>query len=83
MKVKLSIVFILIMLVVSGCGLGENFAGDLGELKAPDTMPPLLEKEGKWSDFAGELKSMVKFLSILGNLGRFKAFNLREILLHQ
>lgn len=56
MKVKLSIVFILIMLVVSGCGLGENFAGDLGELKAPDTMPPLLEKEGKWSDLAGEME---------------------------
>lgn len=59
MKVKLSIVFILIMLVVSGCSLGENgenFAGDLGELKAPDTIPPLLEKEGKWSDLAGEME---------------------------
>lgn len=58
MKVKLSIVFILIMLVVSGCGLGENFVGDLGEIKAPDTMPPLLEKEGKWSDLAGEMEAV-------------------------
>lgn len=58
MKVKLSIVFILIMLVVSGCGLGENFVGDLGELKAPDTIPPLLEKEGKWSNLAGEMEAV-------------------------
>lgn len=58
MKVKLSIVFILIMLVVSGCGLGENFVGDLGDLKAPDTIPPLLEKEGKWSDLAGEMEAV-------------------------
>jgi lipoprotein len=61
MKVKLSIVFILIMLVVSGCGLGENFVGDLGDLKAPDTIPPLLEKEAKWSDLAGEMEA-VSFL---------------------
>jgi len=61
MKVKLSIVFILIMLVVSGCGLGENFVGDLGDLKAPDTIPPLLEKEAKWSDLAGEMEE-VSFL---------------------
>ncbi len=61
MKVKLSIVFILIMLVVSGCGLGENFVGDLGDLKAPDTIPPLLEKEGKWSNLAGEMEA-VSFL---------------------
>ena len=61
MKVKLSIVFILIMLVVSGCGLGENFVGDLGDLKAPDTIPPLLEKEAKWSNFAGEMEE-VSFL---------------------
>ena len=61
MKVKLSIVFILMMLVVSGCGLGENFVGDLGDLKAPDTIPPLLEKEAKWSDLAGEMEA-VSFL---------------------
>ena len=58
MKVKLSIVFILIMLVVSGCGLGENFVGDLSDLKASDTIPPLLEKEGKWSNFAGEMEEV-------------------------
>lgn len=60
MKVKLSAILILIVLFVSGCGLGEEFDGDLdlGEIKAPDTMPPLLEKEGKWSDLAGEMEEV-------------------------
>ena len=58
MKVKLSAILILIVLFVSGCGLGENFVGDLGELKTPDTIPPLLEKEGKWSDLAGETEAV-------------------------
>lgn len=61
MKLRLSLITLVLLFTISACAFSVDTDLKSSELKAPELMPSLLESEGVWSDLAGELEE-VSFL---------------------